>query len=419
MNTLKEGAMPRDLNIENRRIILDYMKDGESHTAAEISKALKISRQTVKKKLDFFVKKGIVVSCGKGTSSNYGGKRPEVYALNHDIYFLCAFQIFHTLICVGLFDLSGTCMDQCMIPHERSYTVEEYIHIMKEGAHTLISENQIPPKQIYEFLIGSNGLVDSKEGMVRKTVVNPHWGTDIPVVRLLKQQMDFPFNIRMENLIALVSAYVLEDAKMASSRTLVLYWGYGVSMRLIDKGHFEYGDSPICGEIENMVIDLSHYIGQNKEEKATLRSLISEKKIQEMLSALPEEKQAGILQFRDDEEIEKDIRLVILKAADAGNPAAKDLVEYMADVFFAALMNMVVCFDPEYIVFNGLPRQYYRVFETRIRLNFQEFFYFQDIASQKQFVFRNEDLVNICLRGSFYLMQKDFLSDRNLYEDEV
>ena len=52
MNTTNVKAMPRDLNIENRKLILDFMKDGQPHSVAEISATLKISRQTVKKKLE-------------------------------------------------------------------------------------------------------------------------------------------------------------------------------------------------------------------------------------------------------------------------------------------------------------------------------------------------------------------------------
>jgi len=67
----------------------------------------------------------------------------------------------------------------------------------------------------------------------------------------------------------------------------------------------------------------------------------------------------------------------------------------MADVFFAVLMNMVVCFDPQYIVFNGLPRQYHKCFEQRIYLNFQDFLYFQDVKQQMKLIFQLEDLFEI------------------------
>ena len=72
MNTTNVKAMPRDLNIENRKLILDFMKDGQPHSVAEISATLKISRQTVKKKLDFFSSKQLVISRGKGSSTDFG-----------------------------------------------------------------------------------------------------------------------------------------------------------------------------------------------------------------------------------------------------------------------------------------------------------------------------------------------------------
>ncbi len=417
MKIANEKAMPRDLNIENRKLILDYMKDGLPHSVTEISNTLNISRQTVKKKLDFFGKKNLIVSCGKGSSTDSGGKRPEIFAINPDIYFLCSFQIYNLVICTALFDFSGKCIDQCVIPHKESYTLEDYIAILVSGIRTLISRNNIPPESIYEFLVGNNGLVDTKEGIIKKTTTSPHWGENIPLKKILESQLTEIPNIQMENLIALVSAHVLTNSKMAASRIIVLYWGSGISMRMIEQGHFSFTDSPVCGEIENMVIDFSNYKGEHREEKAIFRHMISEEKISQLFSQLPKEHKENILMFQNNSEIKNDLRLAIFQAADSGNEQAIKLVEYMADVFFAVLMNMVVCFDPQYIVFNGLPRQYHKCFEQRIYLNFQDFLYFQDVKQQMKLIFQLEDLFEICLFGSHFLMQKHFLEHNTLYED--
>ena len=417
MNTTNVKAMPRDLNIENRKLILDFMKDGQPHSVAEISATLKISRQTVKKKLDFFSSKQLVISRGKGSSTDFGGKRPEIFAMNPNIYFLCSFQIYNLVICTALFNFSGTLMDQCVIPHEETYSLEDYVNIIVTGIRTLMSRGNIPPENIHEFLVGNNGLVDSKEGIIRKTTTTPHWGEDIPLKKMLEDRLAEIPRIRVVNLIALVSAHVLANPQMDSSRIIVLYWGSGISMRMIDRGHFSYTDSPICGEIENMVIDFSNYKGQHREEKACFRHIISEEKIGELFSRLSPEQQSAILGFRDSSEIKHDLHLAVFQAADNGNPEAKKLVEYMADVFFAVLMNMAVCFDPQYVVFNGLPRQYHKCFEERIYLNFQDFLYFRDVKQQMKLVFQLEDLFEICLAGSHYLMQKQFLEHSSLYED--
>ena len=417
MKTVSQKAMPRDLNIENRKLILDYMKDGLPHSVTEISMKLKTSRQTVKKKLDFFAAKELIVSCGKGSSTDSGGKRPEIFAINPNIYFLCSFQIYNLVICTALFDFSGKCIDRCVIPHEESYTLEDYVNMIVGGIRTLISRSRISPQDIHEFLVGNNGLVDPKEGIIKKTTTSPHWGENIPLKKILEGRLEEISNIRIENLIALVSAHVLATPQMAESRILVLYWGSGISMRMIDRGHFSFTDSPICGEIENMVIDFSNYRGPDRAEKASFRHLISEEKIAVLFARLSPEQKKGILEFNNNSEIKNDLRLAVFQAADSGNEEAKKLVEYMADVFFAVLMNMAVCFDPQYVVFNGLPRQYHRCFEERIYQNFQDFLYFRDVKQQMKLVFQLEDLFEICLVGSHYLMQKSFLDHNSLYED--
>ena len=41
------------------------------------------------KSIQFFLRSGLLVSAGKGDSTNLGGKRPELFTLSQEKYFLC------------------------------------------------------------------------------------------------------------------------------------------------------------------------------------------------------------------------------------------------------------------------------------------------------------------------------------------
>lgn len=83
------AALPSDLKLSNRMQILEIFKAGGTYTANHIAEQIGVSRQTVMKAIQFFIRKGLIVSTGKAESTNVGGKRPELFSLSPHKYLLC------------------------------------------------------------------------------------------------------------------------------------------------------------------------------------------------------------------------------------------------------------------------------------------------------------------------------------------
>ena len=76
-------AIPTSLKHRNRKIVLDCFRDYQEHTVADIVTRTGISKLTVMRAIQFFCAKNIIVSSGKGSSTEQGGKKPEFFRFGY------------------------------------------------------------------------------------------------------------------------------------------------------------------------------------------------------------------------------------------------------------------------------------------------------------------------------------------------
>ena len=106
-NTQNKAALPKDLKRKNRKEILKVFQNSEKEdwSLAELSEKTGISRATVTKAVMSFVQKDILIYRGKGSSTEIGGKRPDVYAFNKEYQFLAYMNIGIGWLSMAVLDL--------------------------------------------------------------------------------------------------------------------------------------------------------------------------------------------------------------------------------------------------------------------------------------------------------------------------
>ncbi len=77
----------------NRKSILDFMRESGEVSVAEISERVRISKPTVKKVVDYYIEKNMVLETGKGSSSEEGGKKPNLFTFNNEFGYIIALHI--------------------------------------------------------------------------------------------------------------------------------------------------------------------------------------------------------------------------------------------------------------------------------------------------------------------------------------
>ena len=77
-----KSRKPKNIKIHNEKLVISFLRGKEYTTAAEISRQLNLSITTIAKILATLQKNKVVNAIGKGHSTNEGGKKPELFALN-------------------------------------------------------------------------------------------------------------------------------------------------------------------------------------------------------------------------------------------------------------------------------------------------------------------------------------------------
>jgi len=80
---MSDGKQPEALRINNRKVVLDTLKQTEKTTIATLSKDLGLSKTTLAKIIKHFLNQQIILSSGKEASTAEGGKKAEAYRFNN------------------------------------------------------------------------------------------------------------------------------------------------------------------------------------------------------------------------------------------------------------------------------------------------------------------------------------------------
>ena len=73
---MKAGGKPKNLKQNNSRAVFELLRHGEKIAVAEIAEKIRLSKTTIKKVFDSLLADGLISMCGKGESTDEGGKKP-------------------------------------------------------------------------------------------------------------------------------------------------------------------------------------------------------------------------------------------------------------------------------------------------------------------------------------------------------
>jgi predicted transcriptional regulator len=103
----KAEASARSHKHASARSVLALTRRRDTVSVAELSQSTRLSKTTVKKTLDLLASMKLVVSAGKGSSTEEGGKRPELYRFNESYGYVTSVQVTPDAIIAVTTDLRG------------------------------------------------------------------------------------------------------------------------------------------------------------------------------------------------------------------------------------------------------------------------------------------------------------------------
>ena len=393
------GVLPRDLKQKNTQEILRALAGEKTFTINDITMATSISRLTVNKALESFIRDEFVIECGKGNSTNVGGKKPTEYTLNPDRYIICIspaqMQITFTLLSLNYTETGRTAISTQARFMELSY--EEYIGKIADVIRNLLAEYKVSPEKVLGIVACFGGIINRRDGIIISAYPR-HWGSNLPVARDIQDALGFKTNVIIDNVSKIASGVLMFDLEMVGRRAAVVYADYGVSITLSEDGKIPETVHHLSGELGHMCLDPHDTEVCGCGATGCFEVLISERRIRDKIDQLEKSIRDELLKDYDGT---YDLRIHILKKEN--DPAAEELRNYMADYVGLALRTVYLGFDPDFIVLTGVLSHVPDSFLERVRKQIRRNIYFGTI-DHIDLRRDNRDLTDLLNRGALNIV---------------
>lgn len=352
-------TLPKDSKWQNLAEMLRIICAKKIFTIAEISESTGISRQTVTKAINYFINEGILTAGEKSGSTDLGGRRANTFRLNPDRYIVIVMR--YAKKChFALLNLANDLIDEYNELPNLHLAYDTFLEIVEQNAKKLLKRNHIGFDALFGIMIGTGGIADEDNGTVYGSC---GWPETVNLAEDVRSRFDFPVYVRNGNIARICASGFIVDSNSIQKRLAVLYTDYGIGVTMIDDGRIARTRNNITGELGHMVLKFDSENRCSINDKGCFESLVAEKYMLDLAKALPQEKSEDVLKGYDNQD---DFRMHLLKRAEEGCESARQLTEYLAEVFGAAIRNIAFCFDPDVYIIQGAFSNWTESFKEKV-----------------------------------------------------
>jgi N-acetylglucosamine repressor len=229
----------------NTTLVLKTIYGRDCVSRAEIARLTGLTRTTVSDIVSNLLKDGLVIEDGYGES--LGGKPPIQVRLVNDARQLICLDLSDDDFCGAVVNLRGEFLYRQVLPlqHRRG---EAALQVVYQLVEALLAQTTAP---ILGIGIGTPGLVDARQGVVRQAV-NRGW-SDLPLKNLLYQRHQLPVFVGNDSHVAALAEYSFGETYPLPNLVLIKV-GEGIGSGIVLGGQIYYGDGFSAGEIGHLSV---------------------------------------------------------------------------------------------------------------------------------------------------------------------
>ena len=344
---------PGSLKLSNRKAILNMLRNSGVLSVAELSQKAKLSKTTILKIFNYYVKEGLVLVAGKGESTDEGGKKPIMYEFNKRGGFVFACHIFPDALYSVITDLDSSILCSRNTAIKENEGLNSVIENIVQSFNSLVNEENIPKNKIIGIAIGAHGITDYNNGVI---IHSPHfqsWGENVEFKNILKEKLNSDIPIFIDNQIRFqVFAEKVKGTARDKKNIIVIEGGAGLVAGIIVKDEIKRGAHNLAGEIGHMIIN------PNSDEtcacgvKGCFESMVTTRRLLR-IAGESKEKYPDSLIFKNSGR--NDISIGdIFRASNQGDGLGKKIMDDAAGWYAIGLSNLVLTYDPDIIILHGI-----------------------------------------------------------------
>lgn len=410
------GKRIRSIKYENHKIVLSVLRQEGAKSIREIARTVKLSTTAVGKIISSLQEKDLVVWIGKGGSTNEGGKRPDLYALNGNHKFGIVITASKDTISGHLFDISLKLRAACTFPFV-SGTYQQYIDACANVVFEIMRAHSLSASNICGIVNAFSGIVDVEHGVIVYPTWRSFWGKDLPFCRDFRERLGFPVNVFIDNDCRLSGyAELLANGKVIDGSAFVLGTAgdessaEGAGGCIISHDKIRRGVHGYAGEIGHIVVNPSEEERCICGRYGCFQTQISEKKLLGMAreqlvwgtdSILKQRQLEGKLSIQD-----------VLDASNQHDELAQRVVNFAVENFARVIENIILLIDPDRIIIQGAFSKAGEYFLSRLERKIQNSVFF-GLKMNFKIVYSSLDNYDSVTRGAaLYLFDSFFDLDQ-------
>jgi predicted NBD/HSP70 family sugar kinase len=324
-------------------------------SVAELAHATRLSKTTVKKTLDQLSAMNLVVSAGKGASTEEGGKRPELYRFNKAYGYVISVHITPDAVIAVTTDLHGdiTYYRKTSVGDERD--LPPILARIADDVRSFHALKAGTGEKLIAIAVAVPGLADSARGISIYSPHYPSWGRDVAVAQLLRDALgpalDVPVFVENVNR---WQALAERDKGVATGVTnflIVDMLDEGLGAGIVTHGELLRGAQALSGEIGHMNLNPVDGARCICGSRGCFEAMVSMKRIRPLAR---EARASGVVSPLFERAPDGECSLDdVCALATSGDPLCVELLDDLARWFLVGLGNVIMVNDPELVVIQG------------------------------------------------------------------
>lgn len=371
-----KSRKPKNIKFYNQRLVLSLIRQSAVISASEIAQRINLSITTVVKILAVLQENGLIKSMGKGSSTDEGGKKPELFAINESYKHVITIYAGADFILAAVTDLNCRVISHHHHPYKAPESLEQSMQDIADCARAAMEENGLQPDDICAIPVSTDGIVDTENGIIHYPIHNSGWGRNIPAREMLERRIPWNHNIMINNG-SRYSSYgiFLEHPEYRDKTILTILASTSTGGCLIDHGKLVQGTHGFMGEVGHMIIQPAYRKRRCLCGRyGCFETLVSMEAVREYAAELVQEYGDHPLYGRimDGEAMHRDI----FALADQGDAFARSVVDKLVSAFESLIHNAALLCDPDLVAIGGVFTEggAYFLEELRARISNQSFF---------------------------------------------
>lgn len=331
-------------NVLNKKMILKaiYFKGPLSNS--ELAKHIHLSTPKINLLLIELIQDGLVEELGMGDSS--GGRRPLIYGLVKNGFYVVGITINITRTVVSIFNSEGELVSG---PHYFPIKMQSELSIFNEvndALNQVIRTNNISQNKLLVAGIELPGLIDLKKGINK---------TYFPDTENLFDELSKIFGIPVYfNHDAKIRAFAEQHFGLAKGlkNVLMLQADWGLGLGIIVNGKLYSGKSGFSGEFGHMpIIENGALCACGKQ--GCLETMVSALAISRMAREGIKNGKLSLITELVKNDLEKIDISIVIQAANLGDQFAVSIFSEAGYWLGRGMANLIQIFNPELIIIGG------------------------------------------------------------------